>query len=118
MSNTGGSAPPIFAKGAKFDSENWVTWSSLVKITAGLRGVYRYLDGSIINLATNPQNIPLPSTPPTTSTSPSSVPVTSPQTTTKSPWESLTPSTSEWKVWNAWTMGLLIYNTSNPVGLG
>ncbi|KAF7768676.1 hypothetical protein Agabi119p4_7919 [Agaricus bisporus var. burnettii] len=28
------------------------------------------------------------------------------------------PRTAEWKVRNAWTMGLLIYNTTDPIGLG
>ncbi|XP_006462902.1 hypothetical protein AGABI2DRAFT_52770, partial [Agaricus bisporus var. bisporus H97] len=40
------------------------------------------------------------------------------QTPADTPWESTTPSANEWRVRNAWTMGLLIYNTADPVGLG
>ncbi|XP_006463760.1 hypothetical protein AGABI2DRAFT_74832, partial [Agaricus bisporus var. bisporus H97] len=113
MASTGGSPPPIFADAAKFNGSNWVTWKGLVRIAADLRGVYGYLDGSIPNPApVNPVNVPIPTTPPTTT------PPTIITPTSETPWESITPSTSEWRVRNAWAMGLLIYNTSDPVGLG
>ncbi|XP_006457281.1 hypothetical protein AGABI2DRAFT_123149 [Agaricus bisporus var. bisporus H97] len=118
MASTGGSAPPIFADAAKFNGSNWVAWKGLVKIAAELRGVYGYLDGSAVNPTTtttnttlNPLNVPLPSTPPTTTVTTTLLPA-------DSPWESSTPSASEWKVRNAWAMGLLVYNTTDPIGLG
>jgi len=36
----------------------------------------------------------------------------------ETPWDSLNPTPSEWKFRNAWAMGLLIYNTTDPLGLG
>ncbi|EKM76934.1 hypothetical protein AGABI1DRAFT_93847 [Agaricus bisporus var. burnettii JB137-S8] len=109
MASTGGSAPPIFADAAKFNGLNWVTWKGLVKIAAELQGVYGYLDGSIINSTT-----PSPTPPTITAATPATTTPSSPETS----WESTTPTPSEWKVRNAWAMGLLIYNTSDPVGLG
>jgi len=35
----------------------------------------------------------------------------------ETPWNSLNPTPSEWKVCNAWAMGLLIYNTTDLLGL-
>jgi len=35
----------------------------------------------------------------------------------ETPWDSLNPTPSEWKVRNAWGMGLLIYNTTDPLRL-
>ncbi|KAF7763932.1 hypothetical protein Agabi119p4_8469 [Agaricus bisporus var. burnettii] len=113
MASTGGSAPPIFADVAKFNGTNWVTWKGLVRIAADLRGVYGYLDGTVIRpTAPNPLAIPLPSSPPDAAAA------TTTSLPTESPWESLTPTPSEWKVRNAWAMGLLIYNTGDAVGLG
>ncbi|EKM74084.1 hypothetical protein AGABI1DRAFT_48633, partial [Agaricus bisporus var. burnettii JB137-S8] len=124
MASTGGSAPPIFADAAKFNGSNWVTWKGLVRIAAELRGVSGYLDGSVSQPTTMPPNsltTPIPPTIPTTTTPAATPTTTVPATTTQpseTPWESTLPSPSEWKVRNAWTMGLLIYNTSDPVGLG
>jgi hypothetical protein len=98
MAGTGGSAPPIFAETVKFNGINWVTWKGLVKIAAELQGVYGYLDGSI----TNP-------TPPTPAPTTAAAPTTPPTPLMETPWESTIPSPSEWKVQNAWAMGLLIY---------
>jgi hypothetical protein len=36
----------------------------------------------------------------------------------ESPWESTTPTVAKWRVHNTWAMGLLIYNTKDPIGLG
>lgn len=114
MASTGESAPPIFAEAVKFNSSNWVTWKGLVKIAADLRGVYGYLNGSIINPATSPLHAPLPTTPPATT----ATPVTTTPLPPETPWESTTPTPSEWRVCNAWAMGLLIYNTNDAIGLG
>lgn len=113
MASTGGSAPPIFANAAKFNGTNWVTWSGLIRIAADLRGVFGYLDGTIPN-PSPPQN-PITTTPAPTTAAGTTTTVQLPADT---PWESTTPSTAEWRVRNAWTMGLLIYNTADPVGLG
>ncbi|XP_006457233.1 hypothetical protein AGABI2DRAFT_56437, partial [Agaricus bisporus var. bisporus H97] len=111
-SNTGGSAPPIFADTAKFNGTNWVSWSGMIRIAAELRGVSGYLDGTAINPA---QSIPIITTTPP---SPTTVTTTTTSTPLETPWESTTPNTAEWKVRNAWAMGLLIYNTTDPIGLG
>ncbi|KAF7762622.1 hypothetical protein Agabi119p4_9215 [Agaricus bisporus var. burnettii] len=125
MANTGGSAPPVFADLAKFNRSNWVIWSGLIKIAADLRGVYGYLDGSIANPSTitpNPLTIAIPALPPVAATTPQTATqteqITPTQTPIETPWESITPSSTEWRVRNAWAMGLLIYNTNDPVGLG
>ncbi|EKM83211.1 hypothetical protein AGABI1DRAFT_34697, partial [Agaricus bisporus var. burnettii JB137-S8] len=107
--NTGGSAPPIFADTAKFNGTNWVSWSKMIRIAAELRGVSGYLDGTIPD--PGPSTTPL-LPPPTTATT------ATPATSAETPWESITPRATEWKVRNAWTMGLLIYNTTDPIGLG
>ncbi|EKM75439.1 hypothetical protein AGABI1DRAFT_46435, partial [Agaricus bisporus var. burnettii JB137-S8] len=116
MASTGGSAPPVFADGAKFNGMNWVTWKGLIKIAADLRGVYGYLDGTVINPNSvgpiSPSAIPIPLTPTDNTTT------THPPIPAETTWESTSPSPSEWRVRNAWAMGLLIYNTSDPVGLG
>ncbi|XP_006457025.1 hypothetical protein AGABI2DRAFT_79218, partial [Agaricus bisporus var. bisporus H97] len=121
MASTGGCAPPMFADTAKFNGMNWVTWKGLIKIAAELRGVYRYLDGSIQNptgvVIPNPLTVPLPPSTPAEGASPTQT-VTQLPPPADTPWESLFPSPSEWRVRNAWAMGLLIYNTSDPVGLG
>ncbi|EKM77094.1 hypothetical protein AGABI1DRAFT_16518, partial [Agaricus bisporus var. burnettii JB137-S8] len=110
--STGGNAPPIFADTAKFNGTNWVSWSGMIRIAAELRGIFGYLDGSIISPGdvspvSNPTAISVP--PPTTTTT---------SITTETPWESTTPNIAEWKVRNAWAKGLLIYNTTDPVRLG
>lgn len=115
MSSTGGSAPPVFADSAKFNGSNWVSWNGLIQIAADLRGVSGYLDGTTpkpTSPTPSPLGVPLPPSP-TTATA--ALTITAP---TETPWESTTPTSSEWRVRNTWAMGLLIYNTTDPVGLG
>jgi len=38
--------------------------------------------------------------------------------TTETPWNSLSPLKNEWEARNVWTKILLIFNITNPVGLG
>jgi hypothetical protein len=112
MASTGGGAPPIFADTAKFNGTNWVTWNGLICIAADLRSVFGYLDGTIHN--------PRPPSLPTATITPPSSPTAATTTTpiVEISWESTNPSATEWRVWNAWAKGLLIYNTTNPIGLG
>jgi hypothetical protein len=115
MSTT--SLPPTLAEASKFNGSNWVAWKGLITITASLRGISGYLDGSIPKPLQTPQNVPLPASP--TATTPAITSTTSISTThSESAWESITPSSAEWKVCNAWAMGLLVYNTMDPIGLG
>lgn len=126
MSSTGGSAPPIFADINKFDGVNWVAWSGLIRIAAEVRGVFGYLDGTIVKptvhmpvTTTAPPTATITTTTTTTTTptaaqAPTAVPLPPDDT----PWDSLTPSGTEWKVRNAWAKGLLIFNTKNPISLG
>jgi hypothetical protein len=108
MANT--SIPPTFPEASKFNRSNWVAWKGLVTIAINLRGAYGYLDGTILEPTQAPQNIPLPVSPTATTTTTTVPPET--------PWESAFPSPAEWRVCNAWALGLLVYNTTDPVGLG
>jgi hypothetical protein len=87
----------------------------LVTIAINLRGASGYLDGTTPRPTQPPQNVPLPASPTTTTTATTATAViTAPET----PWESTSPSSAEWKVRDAWALGLLVYNTIDPVGLG
>ncbi|XP_006455704.1 hypothetical protein AGABI2DRAFT_76463, partial [Agaricus bisporus var. bisporus H97] len=111
MSNT---TPPIFPETDKFDGTNWVAWNGLIGIAADLRGISGYLEGTIPKPPDNPPILlTSPASPQgqTTTTSPTTPP---PDT----PWDSINPSLAEWKTRNAWTKGLLVYNTKDPIGLG
>ncbi|EKM75878.1 hypothetical protein AGABI1DRAFT_45716, partial [Agaricus bisporus var. burnettii JB137-S8] len=103
--------PPIFADIDKFDGTNWVAWRGLIEIAAELRGVSGYLEGTITQpLSTSPSIVLSP--PATQSTA------TTSQGTIETAWDSSLPSQAEWKTRNAWTKGLLVYNTKDPIGLG
>jgi len=91
------STTSTFSETDKFDGTNWSSWQRLIHIAAVAKGAFGYLDGSI--------------------TCPSTLPATIPSSAETS-WDSNTPSLNEWKVHNAWTLGLLIFNTRNPAGLG
>ncbi|KDR67143.1 hypothetical protein GALMADRAFT_80069, partial [Galerina marginata CBS 339.88] len=106
MATTTSNNPPIFTDENKFDGTNWLGWNNAITIAARLRGARRYLDGTI----TKPP--PSPSTLPTANAAEIALP---PEPTA---WMSKTPSDDEWEICDAWTMGLIIYNVKNPVGLG
>ncbi|KAJ3566622.1 hypothetical protein NP233_g6884 [Leucocoprinus birnbaumii] len=110
----------------KFDGLNWVAWNRLIHIAAKVRGIYGYLNGSIKDPAVIPDVTSTTSTtgPPTTAQT-TSTPQQSmvqlafiPLPADNTPWDSPTPSPTEWKKCNAWVKGLLIFNTKNPIGLG
>ncbi len=90
----------------KFDGVNWIPWSKWIKITARLRGAHGYLDGTI----------PRPKAPPQPSESAGAEDVELPADSTE--WMSKSPSINEWTIRDAWIIGLLLYNTKNPIGLG
>jgi len=120
MFNIGGTAPPIFGDTSKFNGMNWITWRSNIQIAADFKSVIGYLDRSILRPSLQPQQSP-PAPPSIPSGSPSPVVLQTSLTSSTSietPWDSLNPTLSEWKVRNAWAMGLLIYNTTDPLGLG
>jgi len=119
MSNIGSTAPPIFGDAFKFNGMNWITWRSNIQIAADFKSVTGYLDGSILRPSLQPQQSP-PAPPSIPSGSPSPVVLQTfltSSTSIKTPWNSLNPTPSEWKVRNAWAMGLLIYNTTDPLRL-
>lgn len=101
--------PPVFPDTDKFDGTNWVAWRGLIEIAADLRGVSGYLDGT----TTKP-----PDTSPTITVTPPGAGSATAQLPTDTSWDSTTPSPAEWKTRNAWTKGLLVYNTKDPIGLG
>ncbi len=91
----------------KFDGVNWIPWSKWIKITSRLRGAHGYLDGTI----------PRPAEPSKPSESPAdAADIPLPPDSTE--WMSMRPSINEWILRDAWIMGLLLYNTKNPIGLG
>ncbi|KAF9459085.1 hypothetical protein BDZ94DRAFT_1172407, partial [Collybia nuda] len=82
--------PPIFPENDQFNGKNFTAFKTRLLIAAKARG---YLEGATYNINT------------TTDTAPT-------------PWTSLTPSTDEWEVRDAWALGLVIFNVKNPIGLG
>jgi hypothetical protein len=116
MANT--PLPPMLAEASKFNRSNWVAWKGLVTIAANLRSAFGYLDGSTPRPSPIPQSVPLPASPTTANTMTASATTPTSTTLPESSWESTTPSLTEWKVRDAWALGLLVYNTIDPVGLG
>jgi len=105
------SNPPVFSEDKKFNGDNFYAFRTLVLTAARARGVIGYLDGTI----QKPTKTPLPTTIPIESAG-STTDTTTPRTATE--WYSKTPSPEEWEVQDAWALGLLIFNTMNPVALG
>ncbi|PPR04697.1 hypothetical protein CVT26_015023 [Gymnopilus dilepis] len=102
--NPTASNPTVFPDSEKFDGTNWFSWKRAILTAAEIKGADGYLLGQI----------PQPSPAPPPSTNPQTIPLPPDPT----PWDSPTPSASEWKMRNAWTKGLIMYNCINPVGLG
>ncbi|KDR76040.1 hypothetical protein GALMADRAFT_49067, partial [Galerina marginata CBS 339.88] len=98
--------PHIFMDENKFDGTNWLGWNNAITIAACLCGAHGYLDRTITK--------PPPS--PSTLRTANAAEIASPPEPTA--WMSKTPSDDEWEIHDAWTMGLIIYNVKNPVGLG
>lgn len=97
MTSTHSSNPPNFPEETHFDGTNYATFKNRVVIAARARGARGYLDGTI----TKPEP---------------AVDKKSEQRPTE--WSSKQPSLEEWEERDAWALGLIIYNTKNPVGLG
>lgn len=74
----------------------------------------KYLDGTV----PRPSPTSVTATTTTATAAATAVATTTPGTTESTPWHSLTPSLDEWIVRDAWATGLLLYNCTNPVGLG
>ena len=86
-----------FPEEAHFDGTNYTTFKNCILIAARARGACSYLDGTISkpHLAGNTKDTPNPTE-----------------------WSSRHLSLEEWEERDAWALGLIIYNTKNPVGLG
>ena len=97
MTSTHLSNPPNFPEEAHFDGTNHATFKNHVMIAARAQGARSYLDSMI----TKPES--------TQDTKDEAKP---------SKWSSKYPSLEEWEERDAWALGLIIYNTKNPVGLG
>jgi len=91
------STTTIFSDADKFDGTNLSLWRRLIHTAATSQGVFGYLDGTILC----PTSLPDPKTP-------------IPKTT----WDLESPTLKKWRLHDAWTLGLLIFNTKNPAGLG
>ncbi|KAG5719221.1 hypothetical protein E4T56_gene13428 [Termitomyces sp. T112] len=98
MTSTNSSNPPNFPEDTHFDGTNYITFRNRVMIAARARGARGYLDGTIKKPETRPD--------------------TKPTDEKHTEWSSRFPSEEEWEERDAWTLGLIIYNTKNPVGLG
>ncbi|KAF9456394.1 hypothetical protein BDZ94DRAFT_1121563, partial [Collybia nuda] len=85
--------PLIFPEADHFDRKNFTAFKTRVLIAAKVRGAHRYLEGATHSINTTPG-------------------------TETTPWPSLTPSQDEWEACDAWAMGLIVFNTKNPIGLG
>lgn len=95
---TNSSNPPNFPEEAHFDGTNYATFKNRVMIATRARGACGYLEGTI--------------------TKPSVTSDTKDIEAKSTEWSSRYPSLEEWEERDAWTLGLIIYNTKNPVGLG
>lgn len=93
MTTTNTFNPPNFPEDTHFDGTNYTTFKNRVLIAARARGARGYLNGTIQK--------------------PSSTSDTKP-----TEWPSKSPSLEEWEERDAWTLGLIVYNTRNSVGLG
>ena len=98
MTSAHSSNPPNFPEEAHFDGMNYATFKNRVMIAARARGARGYLDGTIGK--------------------PESEPDTKGDETKTMEWSLRHPSLKEWEERDAWSLGLIIYNTKNPVGLG
>ncbi|KAG6876219.1 hypothetical protein C0993_004897 [Termitomyces sp. T159_Od127] len=90
--------PPNFLEEAHFDSTNYATFKNWVMIAARARSAHGYLDR--------------------TNTKPTKEPKTKEDETKSTEWLSTSRSLEEWEERDAWALGLIIYNTKNPVVLG
>jgi len=106
MSSIG--STPTFAENEKFDGMNWASWRRLIHLAANQRGAMGYLEGSIKQ----------PVTTSNTSTPGKATTLPAPATPTEIPWSSTSPSLEEWTNRDAWTIGLLLFNTKDAVGRG
>ena len=97
---------PTFTENDKFDRTNWASWRRLIRLAANQRSAIGYLEGSITH-PIRARNTSVPS-------KPSATPA--PATPTETPWSSTSPSLEEWTNRDAWTMGLLLFNTKDAVG--
>lgn len=98
MTSTNSSNPPTFPEEAHFDGTNYTTFKNRILIAARAQGAHGYLDGTIGK---------------------PDIGITDTKVEVKpTEWSSKTPSLEEWEERDAWTLGLIIYNTKNPVGLG
>ncbi|KAG6808660.1 hypothetical protein H0H92_003355, partial [Tricholoma furcatifolium] len=102
--------PPNFPEDAHFDGNNYTTFKNRVLIAARARGARGYLDGTI----PRPETPSIDPEPGESKTSAAVAQVEQKPTE----WQSKSPSLEEWEERDAWTLGLIIYNTKNPVGLG
>jgi len=107
------SNPPVFSEDKKFNRDNFYAFRTLVLTAVRAHRVIGYLDGTTQKPTETPlsTSIPIESAGSTTDST-----TTTPRISTE--WYSKTPSLEEWKVRDAWALGLLIFNTMNPIALG
>ncbi|KAG6871147.1 hypothetical protein C0995_007768 [Termitomyces sp. Mi166 len=92
--------PLKFLDKVHFDGTNYTTFKNHVLITVRARGARGYLDRMIQKSENNAE----------TDTKKGEVKATE--------WSSRTPSIEEWEERDVWALGLIIYNTKNPIRLG
>ncbi|KAG6867200.1 hypothetical protein C0993_005814 [Termitomyces sp. T159_Od127] len=99
--NTSNSGPPTFPEDQQFDGTNFVHFKNRVLIAAQAHGAKGYLEGTISKPGARNPAAPIKS-----------------ETSETSSWFSENPSADDWDLRDAWTLGLIVYNCKNPVGLG
>jgi len=111
---------PLFSENAKFDGTNWLIWKEAIMMVIDSKGAKDYLDGSIFCPvpASKIPTITVMKAPGATSTTASPTLLPTIITISETYWDLLTPSIREWKTYNAWTKMLLLFNTTEPTGLG
>ncbi|KAG6838370.1 hypothetical protein C0991_012255, partial [Blastosporella zonata] len=88
--------PPTFPDNLQFNGTNYTTFRDRVLIAAQLQGTKGYLTGTITQPTPQAAGTQLPPT----------------------EWYNPDPSANKWRIQNALTLALIIYNTKNPIGLG
>jgi len=94
----------IFPENYKFNGKNWNMFKIMITLAAEVQGAEGYLLGTIPDPAAS-------------TVTPSAATATT-QVPGETPWYSTQPTAEEWRVRNAWTKGLILFNTRDPIGLG
>ncbi|KAG6864371.1 hypothetical protein C0993_008961 [Termitomyces sp. T159_Od127] len=119
MSTSNPNGPPTFPDKLQFNGANFLHFKNRVLIAAHVHGAKGYLEGTI-PCSDPPTNSEADKKPLRKATKSPVEPVNTREQAiaTTTPWTSHNSTEEEWDLRNAWTLGLIVYNCKNPVGLG